>query len=55
MSPRPRKGFGTELLERTLAFELKGQTTMVFNPLGLQCTIAIPLSKRAFHTPVVAL
>ncbi|MEW6148238.1 MAG: HWE histidine kinase domain-containing protein, partial [Pseudomonadota bacterium] len=55
VSPRPRKGFGTELLERTLAFELKGQTTMVFNPLGLQCTIAIPLSKRAFHTPVVAL
>ncbi len=53
--PRPRKGFGTELLERTLAFELKGQTTMVFNPAGLQCTIAIPLSERAFHTPAVAL
>lgn len=55
VSPRLRKGFGTELLERTLAFELKGQTTMVFNPAGLQCTIAIPLSKRAFHTPVVVL
>lgn len=52
--PRPRKGFGTELLERTLAFEFKGQTTMAFNPLGLQCTITIPLTKRAFHTPAVA-
>ncbi|MBR0819909.1 CheR family methyltransferase [Bradyrhizobium liaoningense] len=50
----PRKGFGTELLERTLAFEFKGQTTMAFNPAGLQCTITIPLSKRAFHTPAVA-
>ncbi|WP_448031370.1 CheR family methyltransferase [Bradyrhizobium liaoningense] len=54
VAPRPRKGFGAELLERTLAFELKGQTMMTFNPAGLQCTIIIPLSKRAFHTPVVA-
>ncbi|OKO80223.1 methyltransferase [Bradyrhizobium sp. NAS80.1] len=46
-----RKGFGTELLERTLAFELKGQTTMSFNTSGLQCQIAIPLTKRTFHTP----
>ncbi|MET4294014.1 two-component system CheB/CheR fusion protein [Bradyrhizobium sp. LB8.2] len=50
----PHKGFGTELLERTLAFEFKGQTTMAFNPRGLECTITIPLSKRAFHTPAVA-
>jgi two-component system, chemotaxis family, CheB/CheR fusion protein len=50
----PHKGFGTELLERTLAFEFKGQTTMAFNPKGLECTITIPLSKRAFHTPAVA-
>ncbi|MHB0768348.1 CheR family methyltransferase [Bradyrhizobium sp. 5.13L] len=54
VSPPPRNGFGTELLKRTLAFELKGHTTMAFNSGGLQCTIAIPLSKRAFHTPVVA-
>jgi two-component system, chemotaxis family, CheB/CheR fusion protein len=47
----PRKGFGTELLERTLAFELKGQTRMAFDDPGLQCSITIPLSKRTFHTP----
>ncbi|MCA6110024.1 chemotaxis protein CheB [Bradyrhizobium cenepequi] len=49
----PRKGFGTELLERTLAFELKGQSTMMFNAGGLHCTISIPLSRRTIHTPVV--
>lgn len=52
--PPPRKGFGTELLERTLAFELKGQTRMAFNSGGLQCMIAIPLSKGSFHTPSLA-
>ncbi|MEY9185498.1 CheR family methyltransferase [Bradyrhizobium sp. USDA 313] len=54
VKPPSRKGFGTELLERTLAFEFKGQTTMTFDPAGLECTIAIPLDKRTFHTPVVA-
>jgi two-component system CheB/CheR fusion protein len=48
-----RKGFGAELLERTLSFDLKGQTTMAFNPAGFQCTITIPLSRRTFHTPAV--
>ncbi|MEK9284182.1 PAS domain-containing protein [Bradyrhizobium sp. ISRA442] len=51
VTPPPRKGFGTELLERTLAFEFKAQTTMSFNSSGLTCTIIIPVSKRAFHTP----
>ncbi|MCA1454577.1 PAS domain-containing protein [Bradyrhizobium sp. BRP22] len=51
--PPPRKGFGTELLERTLAFEFKGQTMMMFNAGGLHCTITIPLSRRTFHTPMM--
>jgi two-component system, chemotaxis family, CheB/CheR fusion protein len=51
VTPRPRKGFGTELLERTVAFELKGRTTLSFNTSGLSCVVAIPLSKRTFHTP----
>ena len=54
VKPPPRRGFGTELLERTLAFEFKGQTKLAFDPAGLQCTITLPLSRRAFHTPVVA-
>ena len=48
-----RKGFGTELLEKTLAFELKGKTMLNYDPSGLHCTIAIPLNRRVVHTPVV--
>ncbi|MDF0521214.1 chemotaxis protein CheB [Bradyrhizobium yuanmingense] len=54
VKPPLRKGFGTELLERTLAFELKGQSTLTFHSGGLQCTIRIPLNKGSFHTPPVA-
>lgn len=49
-----RRGFGTELLERTLAFEFKGQTTVRFDSAGLQCTIKVPLSQRILHTPNVS-
>jgi two-component system CheB/CheR fusion protein len=48
-----RKGFGTELLEKTLAFELKGKTTLTYNSTGLHGTIAIPLNRRVVHTPAV--
>jgi len=48
-----RKGFGSELLERTVAFELKGQTTLTYDPSGLHCTIAIPLNRRVIHTPAL--
>jgi two-component system, chemotaxis family, CheB/CheR fusion protein len=51
--PPKRKGFGSELLERTLAFEFKGKTTLTYNPAGLQCTIAIPLNRRVIHSPSV--
>lgn len=45
VKPSQRKGFGTEVLERTLAFELKGRTSLTFNPAGLQFQIALPLSR----------
>lgn len=48
-----RRGFGSELLERTLAFDLKGRTSLSFNPPGLHCTIVIPLNRRVVHTPAV--
>jgi two-component system, chemotaxis family, CheB/CheR fusion protein len=48
-----RKGFGAELLERTLAFELKGKTELAFDPAGLRCTITIPLNRRVVHTPAL--
>jgi two-component system, chemotaxis family, CheB/CheR fusion protein len=48
-----RRGFGSELLERTLAFDLKGKTTLSFNGSGLHCTIIIPLNRRVVHTPAL--
>jgi two-component sensor histidine kinase len=53
VGPPQRKGFGAELLEKTLAFELKGKTMLNFDPSGLQCTIAIPLNRQVVHTPAV--
>ena len=53
IEPPARKGFGTELLERTLAFELKGKTELAFDPSGLVCTITIPLNRRVVHTPAL--
>ena len=53
VNPPQRKGFGTEMLERTLAFEFKARTSLQFAPSGVQCTIVIPLSRRVVHTPVV--
>jgi len=45
VKPSQRKGFGTEVLERTLAFELKGRTSLTFNPAGLQFEVTLPLSR----------
>jgi two-component system CheB/CheR fusion protein len=41
--PPKRKGFGTELIERSLAYELGGKTSLEFDPDGLHCTIILPL------------
>ncbi|MCP1851964.1 MULTISPECIES: CheR family methyltransferase [unclassified Bradyrhizobium] len=51
VAPPRRRGFGSDLLERTLAFEFKGKSTLEFNPSGLHCTIAIPMNPQAIHTP----
>ena len=41
-----RQGFGTELLNQTLAYELKARTTLAFEADGLRCTISFPLPER---------
>lgn len=51
-SPK-RKGFGTEILERTLAFELKGATSLLFSPAGVHFSIALPLSRAVLHSPTL--
>jgi two-component system, chemotaxis family, CheB/CheR fusion protein len=44
VKPPKRSGFGTEILERTLAFELKGRPSLLFNPGGVHFTVVVPLS-----------
>ena len=39
-----RRGFGTELLERTLEYDLKSRTLLDFAPSGLICTVEVPLT-----------
>lgn len=42
--PPTRRGFGTTLIERSLAHELDAEVTREFLPGGLRCTVAIPLT-----------
>jgi two-component system CheB/CheR fusion protein len=44
--PPKRRGFGMELLERTLSYEMKASTLLAFEPDGLYCKIDVPLSPR---------
>jgi two-component sensor histidine kinase len=48
-----RKGFGTRLIERSLAQELNGEATITFAPGGIICTIRAPLAgDEAIASPV---
>jgi PAS domain S-box-containing protein len=38
-------GFGTTLIQRSLAYELQGATTLRFEPDGLRCDIEFPFSE----------
>jgi two-component system CheB/CheR fusion protein len=43
-APPDHRGFGTELLERTLAFELKADAALTYEPSGFHCVISLPLT-----------
>jgi two-component system, chemotaxis family, CheB/CheR fusion protein len=51
VAPPQRKGFGTEMLERTLAFEFKARTSLRFDAEGAHCSIIVPLTRQLVHTP----
>ena len=38
-----RRGYGTELIERALPYQLKAQTNLEFLPDGVRCVIGVPL------------
>jgi len=55
LSAAPRvKGFGHELIERTLPYELSAKTSVDFQPGGLRCALAIPLNDRVTPSDVTA-
>lgn len=41
--PLPRRGFGVELIEQVLAYDLDAETSLRLETDGLVCTIAVPL------------
>lgn len=45
--PAPqRRGFGQELIERVLPYELGARTTLTFAPGGVRCELELPLNER---------
>lgn len=42
--PPRRSGFGTEVIERTLAYELGAVASLGFGPNGACCTVVLPLT-----------
>jgi len=45
VSPPERRGFGTRMIERTLASEFGGKVVLDFAPEGVTCTLIAPLPK----------
>ncbi|WP_052730483.1 sensor histidine kinase [Sphingomonas sp. SRS2] len=39
-----RKGYGSELIERALPYQLRAKTRLIFEPDGVCCSIAVPIS-----------
>ena len=48
--PPARRGFGTDVLEDMLAYDLGAQTVLRHEPDGLRCTIRLPLTDRIGHS-----
>jgi two-component sensor histidine kinase len=44
VEPPSRRGFGTRLIERSLAQDLSGEVKIDFHPQGVICTVDAPLS-----------
>ncbi len=45
--PATRRGFGSELIEARIPYELGGRGSLAIGPQGAQCSLELPLSDRA--------
>lgn len=46
-----RRGYGTELIERALPYQLRAKTRLEFRPDGVRCTILVPVRAREAESP----
>jgi len=46
VQPPSRRGFGTRLVEGGLGRELEADVKLDYDPLGLRCTITVPISRK---------
>lgn len=49
VDPPTRAGFGTRLTQQTVSTDLEGTLRSSFDPVGLQCTIQIPLTASSIQ------
>ena len=47
VQPPARRGFGTRLIERSLAHDVGGEAVIQFEPAGVRCVITAPLAEVA--------
>jgi PAS domain S-box-containing protein len=47
-SPK-RRGYGSELIERALPYQLSAKTQLEFGPDGVRCAILVPVSTESIH------
>jgi hypothetical protein len=45
-------GFGRELIEQALPYELDAETSYVLGPDGVHCTVRLPIADHAAHQEV---
>ncbi len=55
VGPPARRGFGTRLVERSLAHDIRGTARISFDPGGVACHIEAPLAGVAAAAEVVPL
>ena len=48
---RKRRGFGSRLIEGSIAAELGGSARLAFERAGVRCEIVIPLEAAIIHEP----
>ena len=49
MQPPSRRGFGSQLIERVLAAELRGEVRLKFPPQGVRCVMDMALDRLSAH------